>query len=125
MGVQRDVDHEPAEAPSELVDLEDGEIREQMVEAQKRRPELLAFEEKMRSEALLMQSWRWNYAPTIGLGMGLTDAGTDISSLVWNWTFTGSAQWLMFDQPTCLGVSPARRQLKLAQRVGSDPGCQC
>ena len=74
-------------------------------EAVRARPELLALAEQLRASELTVSSAKGAYGPSLGASMSLTDAGTDINKLAWNWNVGVGA-----DAGRCSrGCSRARR----------------
>jgi len=96
MGIEADTDYEVGEGVAESIDLEDARIDEQVQAAAKTRPELAAFEERLRAQALALTATRWGYAPTLSASTSLTDAGVAISNLAWNWNFQAQLGWNLF-----------------------------
>ena len=96
MGVEADTEYDLGDGVADPIDIEDAGITEQVDVAQKSRPELVAFEEQLHAQALVLRATRWSYAPTIGASTSLSDGGISLGALAWNWNFQVSAQWNLF-----------------------------
>jgi len=71
--------------PAELVD-----------EARHARPELAVLEQQIHAQKLTITSARGGYFPSLSASMSVTDAGTDITNLGWNWNVLVNANWNLF-----------------------------
>jgi outer membrane protein len=96
MGVERDTAYDLGEGSAAPVDVEDSGIEEQVDVAARQRPELAAFEERLRGQALALRASRLGYAPVLGASTQLTAAGVEIGNLGWNWNFQAQLQWNLF-----------------------------
>ncbi len=96
MGLERDTDYALGLGRADPIDLEDQPIADQVSAAAKSRPELLAFEERIHAQSLAITSNKWAWAPTLGAATSITDAGTDITNLAWNWNLQVVLQWNLF-----------------------------
>src|SRR4029079_17199862 len=96
MGVESTTDFDLGEGSAEPIDLEDAPIGALVDVAAKDRPELAAFEERLRAEALVVRASKWGYAPTLSASTSIADRGPQIDSLVWNWNFQAALSWQLF-----------------------------
>lgn len=113
MGSEADTSYEIGEGVAAPVELEDALLDEQILAAARSRPELVAFEERLRAQALALGANRWGYAPTLTASTSLTDGGVAIDSLAWNWNFQAQLSWNLFGGlSTYTQVRQAQAQLR-------------
>jgi outer membrane protein len=60
------------------------------------RPELESIDQQLRAQKLSISSAKGAYFPSLSASTSLTDAGTDIGSLGWNWNASVNASWSLF-----------------------------
>jgi outer membrane protein len=96
MGVERSTSYDVEETNLPPVDGEAEQVDQLVGEAQKGRPELVSLQQQVRAQELMLSSAKGGYGPALGASTALSDAGTDISNLAWNWNFTVTATWPLF-----------------------------
>lgn len=96
MGIAADTDYDLGAGALDPVDLEDAGIEANVDAADKARPELKAFDDKVRAEILYRKSRYGTFAPVIGATFNASDAGADITSLGWNYYAQIGATWSFF-----------------------------
>ena len=96
MGIAADTDYDLGAGALEPVDLEDAGIEANVDAADKARPELKAFDDKVRAEILYRKGRYGTFAPVIGATFNASDAGADITSLGWNYYAQIGATWNFF-----------------------------
>jgi outer membrane protein len=100
---------------------EDGELGGLLEDALHARPELAALERQIRAQELLVSSAKGAYGPALGAAMSLTDSGSDLTNLTWNWNASLNLSWGLFQGLlTRSQVREARANLSVvqAQRAG-------
>ena len=96
MGVAQDTEYDLGEGTAEPIDLEDSRIDDQVDAADRTRPELKAFDERLRAEALVLRANKWGYAPQLGLSTTATYAGQQLDNMAWNWNIQAGLSWNLF-----------------------------
>jgi outer membrane protein len=129
MGVEGSTDYDVADESMPAVDGEDKTTDEQLQEAIKARPDLISLEYQVKAQEYTIKSFKGGYWPSLGASMTLTDAGTDITNLGWNWNAQITATWLLFqglltwsqvkEQKAALEVLTAQRD-SIKQQVRLD-----
>jgi outer membrane protein len=82
----------------QLPPLEDEDAPEDalVTAAEDARPELKALEKQAEAIRRQVRATKGDYWPTLGVSTGLSDAGTDIQNLAWNWNATATLSWPVF-----------------------------
>lgn len=93
MGVDRAADYDVQDESLPPQPGEDAEADALVGEALRARPEFESLAQQLRAQQLSVSAARGAYAPTLALSTGLTAAGTDLSSLAWNWNITAALSW--------------------------------
>lgn len=96
MGVERGTEYEVADPPVDIVPGEDDSTDSLLPVALKARPDLLSLARQIEAQELTTRSIRSGYAPSLGVSTGLTDAGSDVGNLAWNWSATLSLSWQIY-----------------------------
>ncbi|HEY3356948.1 MAG TPA: TolC family protein [Polyangia bacterium] len=96
MGVEGSTDYDVADDNLPPVPGEDLGTDALMGEAVKGRFDLRSAEQQIRSQELTLRSVRGGYWPALGAATGLTDAGTGLESLTWNWNATLTLTWQIY-----------------------------
>ena len=96
MGIAADTDYDLGAGTAEPIDLEDAGIEADVDAADKARPELKAFDDKVRAEILYRRSRYGTFAPVIGATFNISDSGADITNLGWNYYAQVGATWNFF-----------------------------
>ncbi len=92
-----------------------------VADALRDRPDLLAFERQRRAGQLSIASAKGAYGPALGAAMTMTEAGTDLTNLTWNWNASLNLTWNLFQGLlTQSQVKEAKANLSAveAQRAG-------
>ncbi len=82
--------------PMKLLQQLEGEdqiLDDLLAEAFKARPEFASLESQIRAQELTLSSIKGGYWPSLGVSTGLTDAGTHINNLSWNWNAGVTLTW--------------------------------
>ena len=61
------------------------------------RADLVSLEQQIRAQQLTVGATKGAFGPTLGATVSLTDSGTEIGALAWNWNATANASWTLFD----------------------------
>jgi outer membrane protein len=86
------------EVTGEVLDSlpEEGQTLEQLLsKAWRERPELAAVAKQRKAQAHLLRATRGAYGPAINLSTTVTDAGTDLRDLTWNWNAGVQLSWAL------------------------------
>jgi outer membrane protein len=121
MGMEGPADYEVDSAALPAVDGEDLPTAQLVDEAIRARPDLAALKEQLRASQLSVSSAKGAYWPSLNAATSLTDAGTDLGDLRWNWNATINLSWSLFSGLlTASQVREARANLSAveAQRDG-------
>jgi outer membrane protein len=97
MGTEGTIDYEIVDEAEPAVDGEDDDIRALFSEGLKARPDLTSLEKQIRAQHLTLSAAKGGWGPTFSASMQLSDAGTSVSDLVWNWNVTVNTTWTLFD----------------------------
>jgi outer membrane protein len=96
MGVERGTDYEVADPPVEMVPGEDDSTDGILPTALQARPDLQALARQIEAQELTMKSLKGGYAPSLGVSTTLSDGGSDLGNLAWNWSAILSLNWQIF-----------------------------
>jgi outer membrane protein len=96
MGIEGSTDYEVASETLPPIPGEDQGTDALVAEAAAARPDLRSLVQQQRSQALTLRSVKGGYWPTIGVQTGLTDAGTALGNLAWNWSGGVTLTWNIF-----------------------------
>jgi outer membrane protein len=96
MGVEASTDYDVADDTLGPLPDEDAPTEQLVEEAVRARPEMAAFDRQIRAQQLTLRAVKGGYFPSLNAGMALTDAGTELDALAWNWSFTLSVNWAIF-----------------------------
>jgi len=96
MGVAGPTGYDVADDQLVPVEAEDAPEEALVATAADGRPELKALE--TRAEAIRRQiaATKGDYWPILGVSTGVSDAGTELQNLAWNWHATASLTWPIF-----------------------------
>ena len=86
MGVEESTEYDVADESPAPLDGEDGTLDSLVDEAVKARPELAALAGQILAQELTLRSIKGSYGPTLGASTGLSDVGSNIPGLTWNWS---------------------------------------
>jgi len=96
MGVEGDTDYDVQDDALAEIGGEE-QAREALVEeAVKARPDLMSLERQIAGQKLTLSAVKGGYGPTLGAGMSLTESGTDLTALTWNWSASVNLNWPLF-----------------------------
>ncbi len=96
MGVEADTQYDVRDESLGEVSGEAGERVALLDEAVKARPDLMSLERQMAAQKLLVSAVKGAYGPSLSAAMGVSEAGTDIKALTWNWNATVNLNWPIF-----------------------------
>lgn len=96
MGIEGPADYDVADEPAPVVEGEGLPLDPLLEEALRNRPEMAALEQQLRAQQLTLGSVQGSYLPALGVGTGVTDAGSALDGLVWNWSATATLTWNLF-----------------------------
>jgi outer membrane protein len=104
MGVDASPDYDVADETLPAVDGEDATTESLLGEALKTRPEVAALAEQVAAQKLALRGAKGAYGPSFFVGTGGTAAGTEITDMAYNWNFTASMSWTIFNGLANWGV---------------------
>lgn len=96
MGVEDAGDYDVADDTLPAVAGEDGSGDALLAEAQRGRPEFTVLARQIAAQQLTLSATKGAYGPSLNAAMSLTDAGTDITQLAWNWSASINLNWPLF-----------------------------
>ncbi len=96
MGIEAPIDYDVETGAPPAIDGEDSPLDALVDEAVRARPELRSMQEQLKAQRLQVSSAKGAYGPSIGAAMSLTDAGTDITAMGWNWSAGVNLTWPLF-----------------------------
>jgi len=96
VGIEQGTDYDVAEPPVEAVPGEDDSTDALLPGAIQARPDLLALARQVEAQELTTKSIKGAYAPSLGLSSVLSEGGTDLGALSWNWSATLGLTWQIF-----------------------------
>jgi outer membrane protein len=96
IGIEQDTDYDVADDSLPPVDGEDGALEPLLQRALKGRSEFVALEHQLRAQELTLGSIRAGYWPRLGVSAGLTDSGSDLTNLAWNWNVGTTVTWQFY-----------------------------
>lgn len=97
MGLDDDLDFELADELLPPVPGEASSLAELLEEALRRHPELASLEQERRAAALLGRAARGRYWPALSVSTALSDAGTELGALAWNWNAQAALSWPLYE----------------------------
>ena len=106
MGVEGPVDYDVADEDMPPLDVEDAPIEQLMTEAESR-PDFEANRAAIRSQELLVKSYKGSYWPVIQGQAQLTDQGGDVRHLGFNWSVGAALTWNIFQGGQQAGAAQA------------------
>ncbi|HNK44926.1 MAG TPA: TolC family protein [Pseudomonadota bacterium] len=96
MGIEADVDYDVQDEPFVAIPSEEESTQVLLAEALKHRPEFVALSRQIEAQKLTLAATKGAYGPSLNATMNLTDAGTDITQLSWNWNAAVNLNWPIF-----------------------------
>lgn len=96
IGIERDTDYDVEDESVPAVDGEERTIDALLDEALKARPELRGIDKQVQSQELAVWAAKSGYGPSLTAATTLSDTGTALDKLVWNWNFTLTLNWQLF-----------------------------
>jgi outer membrane protein len=96
MGVARPADFDVADEQLSPVEDEDAPEEALVAIAVEARPELKSLEKQAESIRRQISATKGDYWPVLGVSTGVSDAGTEIQNLAWNWNATATLTWPIF-----------------------------
>jgi outer membrane protein len=96
MGVDGPPDYDVGDEAFPAVEGEDESTQPLLDEALKARPDVAALDAQVRAQVINLRGLKGGYGPALGVSTSLTDAGTDLDNLAWNWNATANLSWSIF-----------------------------
>jgi outer membrane protein len=96
MGVETYTDYDVSDDGLPEIAGENGSLQVLVQQAWKARPEFASFDRQLRSLDLTLSSIKGGYFPSLGVSTGLTEGGSRLNSLAWNWNAGATLTWQLF-----------------------------
>lgn len=96
MGVEQGTDYDVQDESLAPIAGEEDAPEALLDEAVRARPDLATIERQIAAQKLIVKANKGGYGPALNANMGLTDSGTDITRMGWNWNATVSLNWGLF-----------------------------
>lgn len=96
IGIERDTAYDVEDESTPAIAGEDSDTDPLLVEALKARPDYIGLEKQVDAQRLAVWAARTSYGPSLTASTQFTDTGTDINKLVWNWNFSLTLNWQLF-----------------------------
>jgi outer membrane protein len=105
-------DYDVADDGMPAVAGEDGQLRPLYERAQRSRPELRVLARQLRAQQLTIDATRGGYWPSLSVGTGVTEGGTELDDMAWSWNAGATLSWPLYQGGlTVAQVDEARAQL--------------
>ncbi|MGZ3438336.1 MAG: TolC family protein [Polyangia bacterium] len=96
IGVERDTAYDVQDESTPPIDGEDRDVETLLAEALKSRPDYLSLDKQIKAQELAIWAARTSFGPSLTASTQFSDTGIDLSKLVWNWNFTLTLNWQLF-----------------------------
>ncbi len=96
MGIEGDTDYDVQDDALPALAGEDQTRDALLEEAVAARPDLRSLEKQIAAQKLIVSATKGGYGPAFAAGMNLTEQGSDLGSLSWNWNASVAMTWPMF-----------------------------
>src|SRR5262249_23323162 len=96
MGVERDTAYDVSDENIGAVEGEEQATDPLLEEALKPRPDYIAANKAVQAQEIAVWAAKTAYGPSLTASTALSDRGTDVSYLVWNWNFQLTLNWQLF-----------------------------
>jgi outer membrane protein len=95
---------------------EDGSLDSLSARAERSRPELRVLARQLRAQQLTIDATKGGYWPSLSVGTGFTEAGSQLDDMAWNWNAGATLSWQLYQGGlTVAQVDEARAQLNSLQ----------
>jgi outer membrane protein len=109
MGLDATPDYDLASEEAPAVAGEEQSTDALLPEALRARPDVQALQKQIQAQDLTIRATQGGYGPALGVSTGLTDAGTELGNMAWNWSAALTLTWNLFGgQQTSAQVREAR-----------------
>lgn len=96
MGLENAPPFEVSDETLPPLDLEDAEPSRLVARALETRPDVLAAIGTVRAQELSASAIKGAYGPSLSLSTGVTEAGSSLDALRWNWSAQAALSWPIF-----------------------------
>jgi outer membrane protein len=96
MGVAQLTDYDVADDTLAPVFEEDQTLDSLVQIAMGTRPELVALSKQIQAQEAVLRAVKGAYGPTLAASTGLTEAGTQLDNMRWNWNVAVTVNWPIF-----------------------------
>lgn len=97
MGDDGGLDFSVTDEPFDPVAGEDGDLAALVAAALGERPETAALAGQVRAQRLTLDAVEGGYWPTLSVSTSLTEAGSELDQLAWNWSAGANLSWAFFE----------------------------
>jgi outer membrane protein len=105
-------DYDVADDGMPPIDGEDDGLEALYARAQRARPELRVLARQLRAQQLTIDATRGGYWPSLSVGTGLSETGSELDDMAWNWNAGATLTWPLYQGGlTVAQVDEARAQL--------------
>jgi outer membrane protein len=116
MGVTSAADYDVADESMPAIEGEAGPLEPLYQRALRDRPELRVLARQLRAQELTIDATRGGYWPSLSVGTGLTEAGSALDNMAWNWNAGATLSWQLYQGgQTSAQVDEASAQLNSLQ----------
>ena len=116
MGVEQSIDYEVADESLPALPEEDAGDERLVQAALETRPEMKSLTKQVGAQSELIRAARGTYWPSLGVSAGVTDVGSDLRSLTWNWNAQATLSWSIYQG----GLTRAQVREAEANRAAAD-----
>ncbi|HEX8951232.1 MAG TPA: TolC family protein, partial [Polyangia bacterium] len=96
IGLERDTNYDVEDSSTPAIAGEDSDTDPLLVEALKSRPDYISLEKQVDAQRLAVWAAKTAYGPSLTASTQFSDNGIDLGHLVWNWNFSLTLNWQLF-----------------------------
>jgi len=96
IGIERDTNYDVEDESTPEIAGEDQSTDPLLAEALKARPDYISLDRQVEAQKLAIWAAKTAYGPNLSASTGFTYNGTDITNLAWNWNFSLTLNWQLF-----------------------------
>jgi outer membrane protein len=96
IGVERDTNYDVEDESVPPIPGEGDSVEVLLSEALRARPEMASLDRQVEAQHQAVWAQKSGYGPSLTAATSFQDTGTDVTKLVWNWNFTLTLNWQLF-----------------------------
>jgi outer membrane protein len=96
MGVEGSIDFDVSAQLLAPVGGEEASVDVLMARARRARPDLMSLERQIQAQALTVRALKGGYWPSLSASTGVSDSGTQLDQLTWNWNAGLTLTWPIY-----------------------------